>query len=160
MHRFDLIPFKNRNTFRNYSFQSLPMKLSTEKSIFGWSFLMARRWGVCFSIPHACYTFMKHLFSKSTELAFKGLPLSAGKYQALINGCWYLSHIIFWKLCYWLSDISNQRTKPPLFFSLHLHVLSREQVLKLSSWFDFQGFRSFSLFKFCLFLTSDSFHLH
>lgn len=40
----------------------------------------------CFSSPHVCYTFMKHLFSKSTELAFKALLLSTGKYQLLISG--------------------------------------------------------------------------
>ena len=43
------------------------------------------------SNPHDCYTFMKHLFSKSTALALKALLLSAGKYQPLISGCLYLA---------------------------------------------------------------------
>lgn len=45
----------------------------------------------CFSNPHDCCTFMKHLFSKNTELAFKALLLSTGKYQPLISCCLYLS---------------------------------------------------------------------
>lgn len=48
---------------------------------------------VCFSGPHDCYTFMKHLFSKSIELALKALLLSAGKYQLLISACLYLSRL-------------------------------------------------------------------
>lgn len=41
--------------------------------------------------PHDFYTSMKHLFSKSTELAFKALLLSSGKYRLLISDCLYLS---------------------------------------------------------------------
>lgn len=81
-----------------------------------------------FPSPHVCCTFMKHLFSKSTDLAFGALLLSSGKYRLLISGCLYLSqhHLLedsrtILVLIFWLSQSMNKAVSV-LVFPLHLYV--------------------------------------